>query len=135
MSCNDPFFIESRKVVHDTWAKTSADAGKCLSSDADGKPILKYEFPRTMNSMAVFFSSASIKSGATYTVYTGGSLSGNTINWNGWFDDGDYTIGTKLGTFTSSSINTTVGQSNGPGGGPGGGPGNGGGGFGPGWWN
>lgn len=84
-----------------------------------------------MNGLALFFSSPDIKSGASYTVYTGGTLSDNTINWNGWFDDGTYAIGTKLGTFTSSSITTTVGQ----GGGPGGGPGNGGGGFGPGWWN
>lgn len=103
-------------------------------TDSEGTPILKYEMPRTMNSMAVFFSSPDIKSGGTYTVYSGGTLSGNTFNWNGWFEDGNYTDGTELGTFTSSDINTTVGQSNGPGGGPGnGGPGNGG--WGPGWWD
>ena len=105
-------------------------------ADSEGKPILKYELPRTMNSMSIFFSSPDIRQGATYMVYTGGSLRDNTINWNGWFEDGTYTQGTKLGTFTSDNINTTVGQSNGPGGGgrPGnGGPGNGG--YGPGWWN
>ena len=113
----------------------SAKAGELfVVTDSTGKPILKYELPRTMNSMAVFFSSPDIKAGETYTVYSGGSLSGNTINWNGWFSDGNYSQGTKLGTFTSTNINTTVGQSSGPGGGPGnGGPGNGG--FGPGWWN
>ena len=67
------------------------------------------------------------------------SLSGNTSNWNGWYEDGEYTAGTEIGTFTSSSLTTTVGQSNGPGGGGhGGGSGNGGsnnGGWGPGWWN
>lgn len=100
----------------------------------DGEPILKYELPRTMNSMAIFFSSPDIKSGETYTVYSGGSLSGNTVNWNGWFEDGSYSNGSQLGTFTSNSLTITVGQSNGPGGGPGnGGPGNGG--WGPGWWN
>lgn len=110
----------------------SAKTGELfVIADADGTPILKYEMPRTMNGLALFFSSPDIKSGASYTVYTGGSLSGNTINWNGCFDDGNYTAGTQLGTFTSNSITTTVGQ----GGGPGGGPGNGGGGFGPGWWN
>ena len=113
----------------------SAKAGELfVVTDSTGNPILKYELPRTMNSMAVFFSSPDIKAGETYTVYSGGSLSGNTINWNGWFSDGNYSQGTKLGTFTSTNINTTVGQSSGPGGGPGnGGPGNGG--FGPGWWN
>ena len=103
-------------------------------TDAEGSPVLKYELPRTINGMSLFFSSPDIKSGRTYTVYSGGSLSGNSVNWNGWFEDGTYTAGTELGTFTSSSLTTTVGQSSGPGGGPGnGGPGNGG--WGPGWWN
>ena len=112
----------------------SANTGELVViTDAEGKCILKYELPRTMKSLALFFSSADIRSGETYTVYSGGSLSGNTTNWNGWFEDGTYTEGTQLGTFTSSNVTTTVGQSNGPGGGPGnGGPGNGG--WGPGWW-
>ena len=119
----------------------SAKTGELfVIADAEGNPVLKYELPRTMNGMSLFFSSPDIKSGKTYTVYSGGSLSGNTVNWNGWFEDGSYTAGTELGTFTSNSLTTTVGQSNGPGGGPGGpgGPGNGGpgnGGWGPGWWN
>ena len=106
-------------------------------TDAEGYTILKYELPRTMSRMSVFFSSPDLKAGATYNVYSGGSLSGNANNWNGWFEDGMYDVGTKLGSFTSNSITTTVGQSSGPGGpgGPGGGPGNGGGGMGPGWWN
>ena len=113
----------------------SANTGELIViTDAEGKGILKYELPRTMKSLALFFSSADIRSGETYTVYSGGSLSGNTTNWNGWFDDGAYTAGTQLGTFTSNNVTTTVGQSNGPGGGPGnGGWGNGG--WGPGWWN
>ena len=113
----------------------SAKTGELfVIADAEGNPVLKYELPRTMNGMSLFFSSPDIKTGETYTVYSGGSLSGNTVNWNGWFEDGTYTDGTELGTFTSNSLTTTVGQSNGPGGGPGnGGPGNGG--WGPGWWN
>ena len=113
----------------------SAKTGELfVIADAEGNPVLKYELPRTMNGMSIFFSSPDIESGGTYTVYSGGSLSGNSVNWNGWFEDGDYVAGSELGTFTSSSLTTTVGQSNGPGGGPGnGGPGNGG--WGPGWWN
>ena len=103
-------------------------------TDAEGSPVLKYELPRTINGMSLFFSSPDIKSGRTYTVYSGGSLSGNSVNWNGWFEDGTYTAGTELGTFMSSSLTRTVGQSNGPGGGPGNG-GHGNGGWGPGWWN
>lgn len=113
----------------------SAKTGELfVIADAEGNPVLKYELPRTMNGMSLFFSAPDIKTGETYTIYSGGSLSGNTVNWNGWFEDGTYTAGTELGTFTSNSLTTTVGQSNGPGGGPGnGGPGNGG--WGPGWWN
>lgn len=95
----------------------SAKAGDLfVIADAEGNPVLKYELPRTMNRMSLFFSSPDIKSGKTYTVYSGGSISGNTINWKGWFEDGSYTIGTELGSFTSNSLTTTVGQGNGPGG-------------------
>lgn len=113
----------------------SAKTGELfVIADSEGNPILKYELPRTMNGMSLFFSSPDILSGKTYKVYSGGSLNENTVNWNGWFEDGSYTIGTELGSFTSNSLTTTVGKSNGSGGGPGnGGPGNGG--WGPGWWN
>ena len=109
-----------------------------MITDPNGNPILKYEFPRTMSRMALFFSSPDIKSGDTYTLYTGCAIEDNTVNWNGWFEDGIYATGSQLGTFTSSSLTTVIGQSSGPGGGPGGKPGNGGpgnDGWGPGWWN
>lgn len=103
-------------------------------ADAAGEPILRYKFPRTISSLALFFSSPAITANETYTVYSGGSLSGNSGGWNGWYDDGTYTAGTVLGNFTSGSLTTVVGQSNGPGGGGhGGGTGPGGGG--PGWWH
>ena len=112
----------------------SAKTGELfVIADPDGNPILKYEMPRTMSGMAVFFSSPDIISGKTYSVYSGGFLEENTVNWNGWFDDGTYIAGRKLGTFTSNSLTTTVGQGAGPGGGPGGGQGRPPGG--PGWWN
>lgn len=114
----------------------SAKTGELfVIADTEGKTILKYEMPRTMNGMAVFFSSPDIKSGATYTVYTGGSLSGNTVNWNGWFEDGTYDVGSRLGTFTSNSLTTTVGQGGGPGGPGGPGGGDPGGKPRPGWWD
>lgn len=103
-------------------------------TDSEGTSVLQYELPRTMSRLALFVSTPDIRSGETYTVYSGGSLEGSTANWNGWFDGGEYTAGSKLGTFTSTAVTTTVGSSNGSGGGPGnGGPGNGG--WGPGWWN
>lgn len=125
-----------RSVIYNGVKATTGDL--FVITDADGYTVLKYKLPRTMQGMAIFFSSPEIKASGTYNVYSGGELSGNTENWNGWFKDGVYTVGTKLGSFTSTAINTTVGQSSGPGGGPGGKPGNGGpgnDGMGPGWWN
>ena len=119
-----------RNVIYNGISATTGDF--IIIVDPEEKAILKYKFPRTMSKLALFFSSPDIKAGVTYTVYTGGTISGNTENWNGWFKDGIYTLENKVGTFTSNSINTTVGQSSGPGGGPGNGkPG----GMGPGWWN
>lgn len=107
-----------------TYNGVNGDKGELfVITDSDGKPILRYKMPRTIRNMAVFFSSPDIRSGETYTVCSGGSLSGNTVNWNGWFEDGEYTAGTELGTFTSNSLNTTVGQGGGPGGGVPPGPG------------
>ena len=37
---------------------------------------------------ALCLGSSEIKSGETYTVYTGGTISGSTENWNGWFNGG-----------------------------------------------
>ena len=121
-----------RSVIYNGLSATTGEL--FVIADADGSPILRYELPRTMSSMSLFFSSPDIISAATYTVYSGGSLSGNTTNWNGWFGDGAYSVGSKLGTFSSTSLTTTVGSSGGSGGGPGNG-GSGNGGFGPGWWN
>lgn len=116
-----------------TYNGVSARTGEFfVITGPDGNPILRYKLPRTISRMAVFFSSEDIRSGETYTVWSGGSLSGNSVNWNGWFEDGTYTAGTELGTFTSNSLNTTVGQSGGPGG-PGGPGGSGRPGGGPGW--
>ncbi|MGN1212361.1 MAG: carbohydrate-binding domain-containing protein [Candidatus Cryptobacteroides sp.] len=93
--------------------------------DSDNTPILMYKLPQSMNPMCVFYSSPDIKSGSSYNVYSGGSVSGNTDNWNGLYFDGTWSGGTLLGSFTSSSLTTTVGQNNSHGGGPG---------HGPGWW-
>ena len=123
-----------RSVIYNGIAATTGEIVAIL--DAENKPILLYEFPRTMSKCALFFSSAEIVAQKEYKVYSGGKIEGNTKNWNGIYLDGNYTAGTLLGSFTSTATTTTVGSSSGPGGGgrPGnGGPGNDG--YGPGWWD
>lgn len=107
-----------RTVIYNGISATKATM-LCIR-DSSGTPILTYELPRSMNGMALFFSSPDIVQGATYTVLTGGSLTGSTDSWNGWYAGGVWSAGSQVGTFTSNSIVTTVGGS---GGGPGGGGG------------
>jgi hypothetical protein len=79
---------------------------------ADGAEALTFTVPKTFTTM--LFSSPKLKLNTTYSVYTGGSVSGG-IDYNGLFSDGSYTDGTKGTSFTTSSMVTSVGGSNGPG--------------------
>lgn len=90
--------------------------------DASGDPIMTFTVPRQLNSLVLFFSSPDIASGKTYTVSRGGSVSGYTDSWYGWYGGGKWSNGSTVGTFTSNSIVTTVGSSGGRPGGPGGRP-------------
>lgn len=90
--------------------------------DSSNKPLMTYTVPRSLNGHVLFFSSPDIESGKSYTVSKGGSISGHTDTWNGWYGGGTWSGGSQVGTFTSSSVITTVG-SFGAGGNPGGGPG------------
>ncbi len=122
-----------RSVVYNS---VTASKGSNISVlNSSGSPILTFEFPRSMNGATFFFSTPDIASGASYTLSSGGTLTGYTDSWNGWYDGGTWSGGSAVGTFTSSSIVTTVGTSNGGGGGTpnggGGTPNGGGGGGGP----
>jgi hypothetical protein len=88
---------------------------------SDGTQIVSYQIPRAYQTMTLLFSSAKIASGTTYTIYTGGCVTGGTTFY-GMTTGATYTTGTKSTTFTSSSMVTTVGNtSSGGGGGQGGG--------------
>lgn len=54
----------------------------------------------------VVFSSPSLTSGSTYSVYTGGSCTGTATD--GWYSGGTYSGGTSRGSFTVNSIVTSV---------------------------
>lgn len=94
--------------------------------DASSNMLFSFESPITM-SATVVFSTPDIKSGTTYTLASGGSVSNYSECWQGWYYDGTWSGGSQLTTFTPSSVVTSIGS--GSGGGPGGGwPGGGGGG-------
>jgi hypothetical protein len=85
--------------------------------DSEGNDVMTFAPVRSFQSLCL--SSPDLKSGGTYTIYTGGSYSGTETD--GLYTDGTYTAGTSYGTFTISGIVTTVGTSSNNGG-PGGRP-------------
>lgn len=82
---------------------------------ADGKPVMTYNLPRSMNG-SMLFSSDSLMDGSTFQVSTGGKISDFTVSWNGWYDGGSWSDGASVGSFTINGVVTTVGTSSGPGG-------------------
>ena len=95
--------------------------------DSSNNMLFSFESPITM-SATICFSTPDIKSGSTYSVSSGGSVSDYNESWQGWYGNGTWSGGTQLTTFTPSSIVTSIGSSSGggPGGGGGGWPGGGG---------
>lgn len=107
----------------------SVSKGKKIAVlDSSSKPILTFEFPRTMNSASFFFTCPDMVANGSYTISSGGTLSNYKDNWNGWYDGGTWSGGTQLESFTLNGVITAIGSSSGfpnmpGGGGMGGGPG------------
>ena len=84
-----------------------------VSSDASH--VMSYTIPCAYNQTTILFSSASLAQGSSYTIYTGGSVSGGSEFYN-LVTSADYTAGTSTNTFTASSLVTSVGTTTGGGG-------------------
>lgn len=98
-----------RSVIYSSNSGTSGTLLTIASSS--GTHIMSYTIPRNYSgAMAVLFSSSSLTSGTSYTIYTGGSVSGGSTFY-GLTVGGTYTAGTTVSSFTSSSMVTTVGSS------------------------
>lgn len=98
----------------------SGSKGTLLSIQGSDQ-VMSYTIPRAYSQMTLLFSSSKLASGTTYTIYTGGSVTGGT-EFYGLTVGGIYTTGSQVATFTPSSMVTSVGNvsSGGPGGGGGG---------------
>jgi hypothetical protein len=88
----------------------SGTSGKYISIvSSDGENLFSYKLPRSYSQMTLLYSSSSLLSGGSYTIYSGGTVSGGT-DFNGYLSGATYTAGTQLGTFTATSIVTQVGS-------------------------
>lgn len=99
--------ISASSTQHSITAKsTSSLAASTLFhiQDASGKNIITFKPERAYYS--IVFSSESLVSGASYSIYTGGSCSGTILN--GLYTDGVYSGGTLKKTFTISGIITNI---------------------------
>jgi len=81
--------------------------------NSSGEEVVTFAPDKPFQSIAI--SSPKLVQGTTYTVYTGGSVSGTAQT--GYYEGGSYTAGTKVGTFTPSSTVTTLGSGGRSGGG------------------
>lgn len=91
--------------------------------DAAGNAVLTYQVPsKYSGNVMLLFSDAVLAQGTTYTIYTGGAITG-AEEFHGYYTGGTYSGGTKASTFTPTSMITTIGSGGGnrPGGGGGGG--------------
>ena len=73
--------------------------------DQSGAALLTFAPAKSYQS--IVFSSPEIQAGATYDLYSGGSMSGAAMD--GLYDDGDYTAGVRAGSVTVTGIATIVG--------------------------
>ncbi len=88
-------------------------------TSSGGKNVLTYRIPRALSKVTVLFSSPELEKSTSYTISSGGSVSGGT-SFHGLYNGATYTGGSSLSTFTTSSMLTTIGTSGGnqgPGGG------------------
>ncbi|WP_336775004.1 carbohydrate-binding domain-containing protein [Paenibacillus sp. MMO-58] len=75
--------------------------------DESGKTIVTYA--PSKNYQAVYISTPDLAKDASYTIYSGGKSTGTATN--GLYTDGDYSGGTKVVSFTASSLITWVNES------------------------
>lgn len=100
-----------RCVVYNGMTASKGDKWTVLN--ASSKPIFVFEIPRTMSNASFLFSSPQIAMNETYTIESGGILSGYTDSWNGWYEEGIWSNGKQVASFTSTNVITTIGTTNG----------------------
>lgn len=77
---------------------------------SDGTDLLTFKLPKTFTSTTMLFSSPSLTTGSTYTIFTGGAISGGTSSY-GLYTGAVYSSSQATTSFTTSSVVTSTGTS------------------------
>jgi len=97
----------------------SAAANSVIRIEQGGTEVLTFKVTKAYQNM--LFTSPNLTLGKTYTVYSGGTVSGGT-DFHGLYTGAAYTGGTQSVTFTTASVVSNAGGTTGGPGGPGGKP-------------
>lgn len=109
-SMTSPSSSSSQRVV--IYGGVSVSKSEIVSVlDSNSKPVMTFTIPRSYNGATLFLSSPSIAANSSYTISGGGSITGYSDSWNGWYEGGTWSSGKSLGSFTSTNIVTKVGTS------------------------
>ena len=98
-----------RSVV---WGASGFTAEQLIFITSTNSEIMTFKLPRTYSeNMALVFSAPSLQADASYTIFKGGTVSGDN-NFNGFYNDATSSGGTEAAKFTTSSMVTTIGNVN-----------------------
>ena len=76
-------------------------------TSSDGKHVMTYLLPSTLSPATLLFSSPELKNNESYTISSGGSITGGT-SFHGLYNGATYTGGSSLSTFTIASMITII---------------------------
>ena len=95
-----------RSLVYTT---TTSNIQTLSIRSSDSKTILILKLPRSyQQSMCLLYSDAQMQASTTYTISTGGTITGDT-NFHGFYTGASWSGGSTATTFTTSSMVTTIG--------------------------
>lgn len=95
-------YSNSQNAVSYASTQSFASGERFCLTDADGSLLMSYVLPQSYSAaFNLVFSAPSLATGSAYSLYQGGSLAEGS-QWNGWAEDGSYTVGTLLKSFTQT---------------------------------
>lgn len=102
-SCTQPVIMYSGTVQAGLYVSVLA---------SDGNPVVTYKVPRDYQQMTMLISSPSLTKGSTFTLSTGGQVSGGSA-FHGLTSGGTWSDGSSVASLTLSSMVTSVGSGGG----------------------